>query len=972
MLTSGMMKNFLLLIWAATLLAAGQSSKELLRDGLFAEESEGDLKTAAEKYEALLKAFDKERKVAAVALYRLASVKRKEGDEKGALSLYEDFSRKFADVEPQATLVRENYLAISGKELPGAAPLSSEEDLELDRIKKLARTSPDLFPNLNNFTDYVTKGSTTVVSFLLEKGADPNHQGALVDASISGNLSMVKLLLEAGADPNHKDNQFAIGRAIEMGHWQVADLLRESGAKLSTSWPGILFEEKTMDLPKEKLKFILSCGADPNYIAPSWNKEDRKARIGIPIHDAIRLGRHDYLQFLLESGAKVDLARPTDQVRPLHIACWQGNEKMIRSLIDAGADLNAPTRISTDRDDPFNAKTVPKRYPISRSPVPPVHAIPIEKAPILVEAGAKLTPGLLVSAVGTKKTDLVDYFISKGLDINERIEISDINYALPLNLAFTGQDQNMIDHLVSKGAKLSNVDWSLLWPEHRIESARKSKYPEIAKEGKVAVVFPEISEFGGYITKVAPGSGLATALLNSNLPTRFSSNNRHFTIDYDRLEWNLVRSGKISKIDLSEPKISDLKAGDIIEITGFEEMAKFNNFKFGKLSAAMTINCQFTTHLRIANRFPIKITRDGTTYDAMICPDKLTFDARGNEIPAGNLGKLISLVMGNSSKLVFNISVIRLGFPKFTFGSDQTALNGFELQSGDHIYIAVPESINPDGPFGITGEEKVKAYYRKSTITASVPGKLGEWRWKVHQGPGKVTAPTLLALIADINTGYDIDDTPVETGAFQGLLDNDVRKVLPGINLAKITINRSEESGERKIELNLSAEIEKWRNGEKRERPFDFQLQPGDAIEFSVVEGEWKGFPIEVAEYFEVALNFPLILVKPGSTQALSVNLKLPQWRNLDWGYFPVEYKGTISSIRGDLLLSSHFNLKRGEEIVRFANNKHYWPMAGDIITLETRGPVVGTRTRRIPPLPRPPSRTNTPLELWPKAPNQK
>lgn len=964
MLTSGMMKTFLLLIWAVISLAAGQSSKDLLRDGLFAEESEGDLKTATEKYEALLKSFEKERKVAAVALYRLAAVKRKEDDEKGALSLYENFSRKFADIEPQATLVRENYLAISGKELPGPGAAFNEDDQELVRIKKLALTSPDLFPNLSNFADHVTKGSTQVISFLLEKGADPNHQGALEAATISGNLSMVKILLDAGADPNHKDNQLAIGRAIEKGHWKVADLLGKKGAKLSLSWPGILREEQIMDLPQERLKFILSCGADPNYISPNWNKNNDDW-IGIPIHDAVRLGKHDYLKFLLDSGAKVDLARPTDGVRALHLACWKGDEKMIQILITAGADLNAPTSTAQKQDDPSDRKGFPKRYPIASRPIEPVHAIAIEKASILVEAGAKLTPGLLVSAVGTKNTELVDYFLSKGLDVNGRIEISDIYKSLPLNLAFANQDHEMINHLVSKGANLSNVDWSLLWPEHRIEAARKSKYPKLVEEGKVALVFPEISSFAEHIAKVTPGSGLATELLNSYLPARFTSNGREFTIDYDRLSWNLVRSGKISKMDLQNSKISELKAGDIIEIIGFGEMAKFSNFQLGRLTTIKDINCKFTTQLRKANRFPIKITSDGVTHDVWLCPDKVTFDARGDELPSGNLGQLMTLVMKNTSDVVFDVSVTRSGFSKFTFSSYQSALNGFELQSGDHIQITYP------------GGDQKRAHYRKTTITARVPGKLGEWRWKVFQNEGvEPLNPSLLAVIADINSGYDIDDTPVRTGAFHSLQTNDVRKVLPGINLAKIVIKRLEGSDEINIEVNLAAKIEQWVKEEGRKRPFDFQLQPGDMIEFSTDEGDWKGFTKETNEYFETALNFPLILVKPGSTRALSVNLKIPEWQHLEWGYFPVEYKGTISSIRGDWIVTDPFHLKRNGKNYHFnSDRRSYWPMAGDIITLENRGPIALPRSRRVPQPPRPGtsrSRTSTPLEVWPKTPSPK
>jgi hypothetical protein len=81
------MRTFFILLFLLVPHVRAQTSKELLADGLFAEEANGDLKVAAEKYEALLKAFEEERTIAATALYRLAQVRRKEGNEKEEVKL---------------------------------------------------------------------------------------------------------------------------------------------------------------------------------------------------------------------------------------------------------------------------------------------------------------------------------------------------------------------------------------------------------------------------------------------------------------------------------------------------------------------------------------------------------------------------------------------------------------------------------------------------------------------------------------------------------------------------------------------------------------------------------------------------------------------------------------------------------------------------------------------------------------------
>ena len=962
MLACGMMKTILLLMWLAVSVAGAQTSKDLLRDGLFAEESEGDLKTATEKYEALLKSFEKERKVAAVALFRLAAVKRKQSDEKGALACYEEFSKKFSDIEPQATLVRENYLALSGKELlkPNAAP--NEEDQEIARLKKLAVTSPDLFPNLDHFDDLVKDGWDRAVAYLLKNGADPNHQGALEDAAKTGNLSIVNLLLKAGADPNHEENNDALGHAVSNGHWQIAEVLAKHNATLSKSWPSALTEKETMDLPPERIAFIIAHGADPNHIKKLWNSDTKSATIGIPLHDAVRLGKHQFAQTLLKAGAKVDLARESDGIRALHLACKQSDEEMIKILIAAGTNLDTPT---------LGKEHFPERY-AGMSGKAPIDLISIEKSPLLIDAGAKLQPRLLNRAISSKNLELVRYFLNKGADPNP--QISQSPSTSPLDSALNSGDKEIIEHLLKNGAKLSMANWGFLTSEYRIQTARKNLYPDYSKSPMVTVVLPELNDQKSLTAQINPGDEAYSDLLKVRFPFGFIRNNQTYRINLDRFTWNLIRGGKVEKLDLLTSPLPIFRPGDIIELIGFGDYPSDAQLNKGhSLRSLEESSSKITFNLRKASRFPIKITYDGVTHDMIVCPDKLTFDARGNELPAANLGQTFLMIMTGSSygKLrapPHRINITRAQFPKFSFYSDQQAMNGFQFQRGDHLEIVAP---GPAEPNPIAPDVLAANMQSTSEIIARLPGKLGEWRWPVFQiENGPQFGPSLLALIADLNVGYVKDGHTPEALAFQQLEQKVFRGILPGIDLERIVIHRKTKTRTEKILINLLEKIQQWEKSKQGSRPYDFQLQAGDIIDLSAHNGEWSGFDQTTNQYFEAVLNFPLIRVGTGTTEALTLNFKMPSWHLLNYGSVPIQNDESLSSIRGCYFQGSGFQLQRFDKDWNFPSSEYYWPQSGDVIKLIKRPPAprktqpTGSRVRYVPQSKR--KKSTTPFLEWP------
>lgn len=80
----------------------------------------------------------------------------------------------------------------------------------------------------------------------------------------------------------------------------------------------------------ESAKLLIEAGADINAL--DGLKESC-------VHLAVKYGRPELLQYLLENGASLDVSGSDDD-RPLHIAARRGVE-YVRLLVGAGADVNA-------------------------------------------------------------------------------------------------------------------------------------------------------------------------------------------------------------------------------------------------------------------------------------------------------------------------------------------------------------------------------------------------------------------------------------------------------------------------------------------------------------------------------------------------------------------------------------------------------------------------------------------------------
>lgn len=127
---------------------------------------------------------------------------------------------------------------------------------------------------------------------------DPDGRRPLHVAAESGRVVVVKLLLKHGVEVNAPDqsNRTALERAVLAGRTQIADLLLANGAEIDAST--LLMKAAVAD------------------------SQDR-----------------DVVRWLVAQGADTE-HRGTDGDTPLLVAVRRGNHRLIRHLIDNGADVN--------------------------------------------------------------------------------------------------------------------------------------------------------------------------------------------------------------------------------------------------------------------------------------------------------------------------------------------------------------------------------------------------------------------------------------------------------------------------------------------------------------------------------------------------------------------------------------------------------------------------------------------------------
>ena len=99
--------------------AATNDLSGLLQKGLFEEEANRNLDAAAEAYRAVSAQYDRDRALAATAIFRLGEIYRKQSKTNEAIVQYERIVREFPDQETLVRLSRQNLAGMGVPSIPG-------------------------------------------------------------------------------------------------------------------------------------------------------------------------------------------------------------------------------------------------------------------------------------------------------------------------------------------------------------------------------------------------------------------------------------------------------------------------------------------------------------------------------------------------------------------------------------------------------------------------------------------------------------------------------------------------------------------------------------------------------------------------------------------------------------------------------------------------------------------------------------
>jgi hypothetical protein len=194
-------------------------------------------------------------------------------------------------------------------------------------------------------------------------------------------------------------------------------------------------------------------------------------------------------------------------------------------------------------------------------------------------------------------------------------------------------------------------------------------------------------------------------------------------------------------------------------------------------------------------------------------------------------------------------------------------------------------------------------------------------------------APTLLEIIADLNSSYKISSEGSLADPVGDAKRHGATKLLPGLDLGKIIINRLKEGSDNVIKLDLHEKIAEWDRNGRKAKPFDLQLQSGDQILFSAKPGEWAGQSETTQAYLKKALTLQ-IYVQYGAEapQIKPITYHSPNWLKTAFGLIAYIEKPRLQ-LRARHKIES---VRRDGINYKISSLRDFWPRIGDFVTTKS------------------------------------
>ena len=303
--------------------------------------------------------------------------------------------------------------------------------------------------------DVKAKNQFGLVAVLLALGFTcvSASENPVIEAARSADIKTLNNLLADGLDINttQGDGATALHWAAHLENLEMVDLLIKQGADVNHTndlgatplWVGSVSGNELV------ISSLLQAGADPNL--PLLSGET-------PLMTAARAGAVGAVEALLASGAEVDATENFKKQTALMWAIAQRHPAVVRSLVDAGADIYArtdsrPRRVNTETAG-FGREVVIDIIQGGFTPLLFAARVgDLGSAQILVEAGADVNDvapegvSALVVAAHSGHGDVARFLLDRGADPNH----ADAGYTA-LQSAILRGDVDLLKALLQNGA----------------------------------------------------------------------------------------------------------------------------------------------------------------------------------------------------------------------------------------------------------------------------------------------------------------------------------------------------------------------------------------------------------------------------------------------------------------------------------------------------------------------------------------
>lgn len=204
----------------------------------------------------------------------------------------------------------------------------------------------------------VVEEEVETVADLIAKGANVNSMRQWDETTLlylaveSNNFEISKLLLDAGANPNAAKWDTLIQLSVQSNNIDITKLLIKAGADVNETMVllGMTPLQWAVNSNNiEIVKLLVNAGADVNAYTSSLES---------PLEMAIQRRNVNLIKFFLNFIPDVNSIKNKFGTQALHLAVHSGNSRVVKLLLDAGADVNVKNNDETTLHEAVRAENV--------------------------------------------------------------------------------------------------------------------------------------------------------------------------------------------------------------------------------------------------------------------------------------------------------------------------------------------------------------------------------------------------------------------------------------------------------------------------------------------------------------------------------------------------------------------------------------------------------------------------------------